>query len=286
VRVRPGQNCYMSLDIDAYLDRINYRGTAEPNLETLQGLVTAHTRAIPFENLDPVMGIPVDDLTPEALTDKLVNRRRGGYCYEHNGLLGYVLTELGFRVRRLGARVVWTLPPGAPVPAQTHTLLAVTFPGSAGSFLVDVGFGGMTPTSPLRIEASGIQSTTHEPYRLQERGEGLVLQARIHDEWQSLYEFTNRTQPDIDRTVGSWFASTHPSSKFLTGLMAAVVTEDARLALAGGDLTIHRADGSEKVRLGDATAVIEALTDRFGINVADVAERGALEAGIDRLIDA
>ena len=91
--------------------------------------MTAHTRTIPFENLDPLLGVPIDDLSPEALTDKLVRRRRGGYCYEHNGLMGYVLEELGFGVRRFGARVVWTLAAGAPVPSQTHTLLAVTLPG-------------------------------------------------------------------------------------------------------------------------------------------------------------
>src|ERR1700758_5278811 len=102
----------MALDLNEYFDRIGYRGPAEPNLDALQGLVTAHTRTIPFENLDPLLGIPVDDLSPEALVDKLVHRRRGGYCYEQNGLMGYVLAEIGFRVRRLAARVVWMLPPG------------------------------------------------------------------------------------------------------------------------------------------------------------------------------
>ena len=121
----------MALDLTAYFDRINFRGAAEPTLDVLQALVTAHTRTIPFENLDPLLGVPVDDLSPEALADKLVRRRRGGYCYEQNGLMGYVLAEIGFRVRRLAGRVVWMLPPDAPLPAQTHTVLAVTFPGSA-----------------------------------------------------------------------------------------------------------------------------------------------------------
>src|SRR6516162_8458964 len=142
----------MTLDLNGYFDRIGYRGVAEPNLDVLRGLVTAHTQTIPFENLDPLMGVAVDDLSPEALTDKLVRRRRGGYCYEHNGLLGYVLAEVGFRVRRLAGRVTWMRPPDAPISARTHTVLAVTFPGSHGSYLVDVGFGGPTPTSPLRIE--------------------------------------------------------------------------------------------------------------------------------------
>jgi arylamine N-acetyltransferase len=169
----------MTLDLDAYFDRINYRGATEPTLEVLQDLVTAHTRAIPFENLDPLVGTPVYDLSPEALTDKLVRRRRGGYCYEQNGLMGYVLAELGFRVRRLAGRVVWMLPPGAPPGAQTHTVLAVTFPGSHGPYLVDVGFGGQTPTSPIHFETGSVQPTTLEPYRLQDRRDGLVLQALV-----------------------------------------------------------------------------------------------------------
>lgn len=274
----------MTLDLAAYFNRINYRGAVEPTFDVLQDLMTAHTRTIPFENLDPVMGVPVDDLGPEALTDKLVHRRRGGYCYEQNGLMGHVLTEVGFRVRRLAGRVVWMSPPGAPLPAQTHTVLAVTFPGSQGSYLVDVGFGGQTLTSPIRFETGTVQQTTHEPYRLEDRGEGLVLQALIAEEWRPLYEFTTRTQPAIDLKVGSWFVSTHPSSHFVTGLMVALVTDDARYNLSGRDLTIHRTGGSEKVLLDDAAAVLETLRARFGINIDDLGDLSALESRIDGIL--
>jgi arylamine N-acetyltransferase len=275
----------MTLDLNGYFDRINYRGAVEPNLEVLQALMTAHTQTIPFENLDPLMGVPVDDLSPEALTDKLVHRRRGGYCYEQNGLMGYVLAEIGFRVRRLGGRVIWMRPPDAPLPAQTHTALAVTFPGSQGSYLVDVGFGGQTLTSPIRFEIGNAQRTTHEPYRLEDRGDGLVLQAQIRGAWQPLYEFTTRTQPEIDLKVGSWYVSTNPASHFVTNLMASRVVDDARLNLADRNLAIHRADATEKIRLDDAAAVVDTLTDRFGINVGDVGERSALEARIDEILE-
>jgi arylamine N-acetyltransferase len=281
-----GQNGDMTLDLNAYFDRINFRGAAEPTLDALQGLVSAHTRTVPFENLDPLMGAPVDDLGPDALTDKLVHRRRGGYCYEQNGLMGYVLSEIGFRVRRLAGRVIWMLPPDAPFPAQTHTVLAVTFPGSQGAYLVDVGFGGQTPPSPIRIETGSVQQTTLEPYRLEDRRDGLMLQALIRGEWVPLYEFSTRTAPAIDLKVGSWFVSTHPSSHFVTGLMAARVIDDARLNLAGRNLTVHGAEGSEKIRLDDAPAVVDALTERFGINVADLGDRGALEARLDKVLDA
>lgn len=275
----------MTLDLGAYFDRINYRGPAEPNLDVLQNLMTAHTGSIPFENLDPLMGVPVDDLSPQALTDKLVHRRRGGYCYEQNGLMGYVLAEIGFRVRRLAGRVVWMQPPDAPLGAQTHTVLAVTFPGSQGSFLVDVGFGGQTLPSPIRLQTGNAQQTTHEPYRLKDRGDGLVLQALVRDVWQSLYIFGTQTAPQVDLRVGSWYVSTHPSSMFVTGLMVALTTADARYNLAGRNLTIHRADGSEKIRLEDAAAVLDVLSERFGIDIAGIGERGALQARIEQVLD-
>lgn len=273
----------MTLDLNGYFERIGYRGPTEPTLAVLREVVSAHTRAIPFENLDPLMGVPVDDLSPEPLIDKLVHRRRGGYCYEHNGLMGYVLAELGFRLRRLAGRVVWMAPPDAPTPAQTHTVLAVTFPGSDGSYLVDVGFGGQTPTSPLRLETGGTQQTAHEPYRLVDRGDGLVLQALVRDEWQSLYEFSTVSWPPIDLKVGSWFVSTHPSSHFVTGLMAATVTDDARWNLTGRILAVHRGGRTEKTVLKDAAAVVDTLSGQFGINVADLGQRSALETRIDQV---
>ena len=273
----------MTLDLDGYFERIDYHGAVAPTFDVLQDLITAHTRTISFENLDPLLGVPIDDLSPEALTDKLVRRGRGGYCYEHNGLMGYVLEELGFGVRRFGARVVWTLAAGAPVPSQTHTLLVVTLPGGQQPYLVDVGFGGQTPTSPIRLEIGSAQQTTHEPYRLQDRGDGLVLEALIRGDWQSLYEFATRTAPPIDLKVGSWYVSTHPSSHFVTSLIASLVTADGRCNLSGRNLAIHRGGATEKVRLDDASAVVDTLTDRFGINVADAGERKVLEARIDEV---
>lgn len=121
----------MTLDLGAYFDRIGYGGEAAPNLKVLRALMAAHTGSIPFENLDPLMGVPVDDLSPAALTDKLVHRRRGGYCYEQNGLLGYALAEIGFRVRRLAGRVVWMQPPDAAARPDAHGV-GGDVPGLAG----------------------------------------------------------------------------------------------------------------------------------------------------------
>jgi arylamine N-acetyltransferase len=272
------------MNVAAYFDRIGYQGPAEPTVETVRALVAAHNRSIPFENLDPLLGIPVVDLSAAALTDKLVYRRRGGYCYEHNGLMGYVLEELGFGVDRHAGRVVWMNPDG-PLPAQTHHVLSVTVPGVDGRLLVDVGFGGQTLTSPIRLEAGSIQDTRHEPYRLQTLGEGYQLEAQIGGQWQALYMFDTRPQPRIDLEVGSWYVSTYPESFFVTGLTAAVVTDDARYNMRGRNLAIHRAEGTEKVRFDSAADVLDALTNRFGIDVADLGDRADVEARVTEVLD-
>jgi arylamine N-acetyltransferase len=275
------------LDLAGYLDRIGYVGSTALTLDTLHGLVAAHNRSIPFENLDPLTGVPVDDLGPAALTDKLVYRRRGGYCYEHNGLMGFVLEALGYGVERLAGRVVWMSAQGAPLPALTHNVLSVTMPGTDGPFLVDVGFGGQTLSSPLRLEAGPAQSTRHEPYRVVgDFGEGLTLQAQVRNEWQPLYCFTTRPQPRIDLEVGSWYVSTHPASHFVTGLTVALVTDDERWNLRGRNLAIHRDGRTERIRFDTAAQVLDTLTDRFGIDLADLGDRTGLEARVDTVLDA
>ncbi|MBU8814552.1 arylamine N-acetyltransferase [Mycolicibacterium goodii] len=260
------------MDLSGYLTRIGFDGPVRADLDTLSAIVAAHNRSIPFENLDPVLGIPVADLSAEALTAKLVGRRRGGYCYEHNGLLGYVLEEIGFGVDRLAGRVVWMRPADAPLPAQTHNVLSVTVPGVDGRYLVDVGFGGQTLTSPIRLEAGPVQQTRHEPYRLTREGDDHVLAAQIRGEWQPLYTFTTAPRPRIDLEVGSWYVSTHPGSHFVTGLTAAVVTDEARHNLRGRNLAIHRPGDTERIRFDTAAQVLDALAGTFGINLADVAD--------------
>jgi arylamine N-acetyltransferase len=273
-----------AVDVAAYFGRIGYRGPAEPTVETVRALVAAHNQSIPFENLDPLLGIPVADLSARALTDKLVHRRRGGYCYEHNGLMGYVLDELGFGVQRFAGRVVWMNPDG-PLPAQTHQVLSVTVPGVDDPLLVDVGFGGQTLTSPIRLQPGPVQETRHEPYRIRERGDGYQLEAEISDEWQPLYMFTTRPQPRIDLEVGSWYVSTNPNSHFVTGLTAALVTDDARWNMRGRNLAVHRAGNTEKIRFDSAADVLDVLTDRFGIDMADLGDRADVEARVSEVLD-
>ncbi|ADT97035.1 MULTISPECIES: arylamine N-acetyltransferase family protein [Mycolicibacterium] len=274
----------MSRLSDAYLSRIGFSGPAAATVDTLRRIVAAHNAAIPFENLDPLMGVPVVDLSAEALSDKLIGRRRGGYCYEHNGLLGYVLEDLGYAVERLVGRVVW-MHEGDALPAQTHQVLAVTLPDGDGPWLVDVGFGGQTLTSPIRLQTGVVAQTRHEPYRLLDHAHGMQLQALIRDVWQPLYLLDPAPRPRIDLEVGSWYVSTFPRSGFVTGLTAALVTDDARWNLRGRHLAVHRAGGTEKTRLDTAAEVMELLATRFGIDLDDLGNRADVASRITAVLD-
>jgi arylamine N-acetyltransferase len=273
-----------AIDLAGYCSRIGYDGPREATVDTLHAIVAAHNRSIPFENLDPLLGIPVADLSAAALNDKLVQRRRGGYCFEQNGLMGYVLDELGFGVERLAGRVLW-MNTSEALPAQTHQVLSVTVPGVNGPFLVDVGFGGQTLTSPIRLESGLVQQTRHEPYRLSDHSEGYLLEAQIRGEWQPLYMFSTRPKPRIDLEVGSWYVSTHPKSGFVVGLSAALVTDDARWNLRGRHLAIHHAGETERIRFDTAAEVLDALTDRFGIDLTDLGDHTDLEARVAEVLD-
>lgn len=275
------------IDLQAYFDRIGYRGGAEPTHDTLAALVAAHVRRIPFENLDPLMGVPVIDLSAGALTAKLVARARGGYCYEHNNLMREVLCELGFGAERLAARVVWMTPHGVdgPPSPQTHQALVVTIPGSDRRYLVDVGFGGQTPPAPLPMVSDLVQQTSHEPFRLRRLGsdsDEWAVETLIGERWRPLYILGMQPRPLIDMQVGSWYVSTYPESNFVVGLSAALVTDDARWNLRGRHLAIHAGGGTERVRFDDAAQVCAALTDRFAIDLTGL---GDVEAKVAAVLD-
>jgi arylamine N-acetyltransferase len=108
------------------------------------------------------------------------------------------------------------------------------------------------------------------------------LEAQIRDTWEPLYLFTTQPQPLIDLQVGSWFASTHPTSYFVVGLTAALVTDDARWNLRGRNLAIHRGDETQRIRFDTAAEVVDALAERFGINLAGL---GDVEARVAEVLD-
>jgi N-hydroxyarylamine O-acetyltransferase len=262
------------IDLHAYFHRIGYSGPRAPTLETLAALHALHPTAIPFENLDTLRGAPIR-LDVDSLQRKLVLQRRGGYCFEQNLLFTHVLTALGFRVVGLAARVIWERVDDTP-RARTHMALLV--PIGRESYLCDVGFGGLTMTSPLRLTHEGGQSTPHETFRVVREGGEYLSQASIRGDWRTLYRFDlqEQLQPDIE--VLNFFVAQHPESPFLSRLMAARRDGGRTLKLRDRELTIQHRDGPRERRELKSVPELRAVLDElFGIEApADAALDHAL----------
>lgn len=266
-----------AFDLDRYLRHVGHDGPREPSLAVLQALQLRHALAIPFENLDPLLRRPVP-LDLESLQAKLLSGRRGGYCFEQNRLFMAALEALGFAVTGLLARVEWNLPPGVQVP-RTHMTLRVTIDGA--DHIADVGFGGQTPTGPLRLIAGLEQATPHEPFRLEADGGGFRLRGRLGGEWRALYRFDLQAQTAADYEMGNWYTSTHPRSRFLNNLIAARPVAGGRRTLLNREFALHRLDEpSERRTLADAGEVRSILEDVFGVTPPAGAD---LEAVLARL---
>lgn len=257
-----------SIDLDGYCERIGYGGPRAPTLEVLHALTCAHAQAIPFENVDVLLGRPIR-LEPEALYAKLVTARRGGYCFEQNGLLLEVLRRFGFAVRPLSARVRIGLNDRAIKTVRTHLVLEVRIDGE--DWITDVGVGSASLTCALRLVADREQPTPHEPRRLVREDGEWYHQILRDGAWHDVYDFTGETMPLVDRTVANWYTSTHPASKFRRDLAVAIARPGGRrVTLRNGDLAFHAADGT--ARHEDVAApdrLLAALREHFGIDLPD-----------------
>lgn len=251
--------------IDRYFERIEYAGPQAATLEALNGIIHAHVESIPFENLDSACGRPVC-LDLAVLESKLIDRRRGGYCFEQNGFFHAVLVELGFRVRGIGARVRFGRPRDY-TPARTHFFGLVTIDGE--EWVVDVGIGGLSPTAALRLDTPEEQQTPHEPRRVIRSGSSYFHQIRLGGEWQDVCEFTLEDMPPIDRELANWYTSTHPQSYFRNNVIAARALPDGgRLNLLNREVTTRRRDGTSEVRVISSSADLLATLDReFGLKL-------------------
>lgn len=267
-------------DLPAYLQRLGCEDEVAPTLDTLRLLAAAHPSAIPFENLDPLLRRPVP-LDIAALMRKLVQEGRGGWCFEHNVLLGTALATIGFQVTGLAARVMWNAPPGVTT-ARSHMVLRIDLEGQ--TYIVDAGFGGLTLTAPLRLDAGLEQATPHERFRFVDDGRGFVAEALVRDEWKGLYRFDLAPQAIVDYEVSSWYLCTNPKSHFLTTLVAARVQPGRRYALRNTEFAIHHADGyTDRRALLTARELRMTLEGMFAIDVPAGPE---VDAVFERIIAA
>lgn len=253
-----------SLDLEGYLQRIGFVGEPRVDVATLRALATAHIAAIPFENLDPLLGTPVS-LELAAIENKLVKNHRGGYCFEQNGLFLAALKAIGFDATGLIARVLWNQPEDAE-SAQTHMLLRVEVEGE--SWLADVGFGSMALGGALRLIVDEAQPTSLEPFRLITDGTQWRTQALVRDEWRTLYRFRLQPAEAIDYVVGNHFTSTYPPSHFRHGLIVARTLADRRLGLRNREFVVHAlGQESERRTLQSTDEIKRVIEEQFGIRL-------------------
>ncbi|RQR56008.1 arylamine N-acetyltransferase [Burkholderia sp. Bp9126] len=255
-----------SFDLSRYFARIGYDGPVAPTLDVLRRLHLLHPQAIPFENLTPLTGARVA-LDLPALVAKVLDRRRGGYCFELNKLFYTALTQIGFRVTPLIARVRWMRAPDE-VTAHTHMLLRVDLDGTA--WFADIGFGTATLTAPLRYAPGERQVTPHGAFRVIDApvdGE-LDMQCETPDGWQTTYRFSQRRAEWIDYEAASWYTSTYPDSLFVNDVIACRVLPDGRASMLNAAFTQRDATGAVKttVTFDDAAAWGACLRDTIGID--------------------
>ncbi|HEY3993931.1 MAG TPA: arylamine N-acetyltransferase [Ktedonobacteraceae bacterium] len=260
------------MDINDYLTRINYHGGLEPTLPTLQALHEAHLLAIPFENLSIHYQQPIF-LQEEALFNKIVYQRRGGFCYELNGLFAWLLRALGFQITLLSAGVAKKN--GSFGPEFDHLTLCV-HQLSGSDWLADVGFGDSFRL-PLRFEAELVQEEADGcAYRLswgygenneQRQGEAWFLQQRGGAQWETQYRFTFQPHALADFAEMCHYQQTSPESHFTQKRICSLATPTGRITLSDL-LLITTMDGARKEQmLASQEEYTSALAQYFGIHL-------------------
>jgi N-hydroxyarylamine O-acetyltransferase len=215
------------MNIPAYLDRINYRGPLNADAETLRQLHIAHLRSAPFENLSIHAHEPIV-LDDESLFEKIVTRRRGGFCYELNGLFAALLRALGFHVAMLSAEVAND--DGTFSAPFDHMTLIVTLDER---WLVDVGFGDSF-IEPLRIDERGAQIQGDRAYRIEPGEDYLVMQQKTSEAngWKSQYRFNLKSYQYEDYLERCLYHQTSPASHFTQNRICSMLTVNGRISVS------------------------------------------------------
>jgi N-hydroxyarylamine O-acetyltransferase len=257
----PIEGIQVSEKARAYLDRIGFTGPVDVSRECLFKLQERHLHTVPYENLDIRRGVPLS-LEIDALYDKIVVRRRGGYCFELNALFGWLLAELGFSVTHYFARF-WRDEKNPP-PKRRHQVLAVEL--GPVRYLCDVGVGGIIPRWPVAMVEGLEQPQGDECYKLERDPYfGWMLMEWKHGRWERIYSFTEEPQLPKDYLMASYWCEHSPDSFFRTTTMVAVRTPEGRNTVAGDEFRIFTGDGVRTFTPATEEEFNEALRTYFGI---------------------
>jgi N-hydroxyarylamine O-acetyltransferase len=248
-------------DAAAYLQRFGYDGPLTPSAETLRALQAAHLLTVPFENLDIHLHNSIT-LNEDALFAKIVNRRRGGFCYELNGLFAQLLRRLGFEVDLLAAAVA--VDNGAFGPERDHLTLLVRL---SDPWLVDVGFGDSF-REPLALNESNLSHQHGDDFRFRRDGETwTLLRRRLGGPWEPQYRFTLQPHHLNDFEEMCHFQQTSPDSIFTRRRICSLATPDGRLTVSDSRLITTRGHQRVERVLGSEEEVRAVLRSYFGIDL-------------------
>jgi len=251
------------MDTFLYLKRIGFEGPAAHDYETLKKLQRCHLMAVPYENLDILAGIPLK-LDTESLYEKIVVRRRGGYCFELNGAFGALLRGLGFDVTDCMARFFKN---EKEIPMRRHRVLKVRC--GDGLFLCDAGVGMISPVFPVRLDTFEEQAIGNELYRIEKDGFlGTVIHQCVEGVWDRFFSFTDEPQLDIDFVMPSFYCEKHPDSPFIKDYMLAILTGfGGKNSLNGDNLSCWDKNGKHKVTIESEEMRSEVFEKYFGLHI-------------------
>jgi N-hydroxyarylamine O-acetyltransferase len=253
-----------TFDLAAYLTRIGYSGSTKRDLASLSGLLAAHMNAIPFENVDVLLGRSIR-LEIEALQKKIVTDRRGGYCFEQAALFLAALRALGFDASARTARVILVLKPDAA--PRGHMYLTIRLP--EGELVADPGLGGMGCRTPIPLDGTPVREGD-EAYAIETHGRRRLLKIespeRRVDAWIAGFDEDNW----IDFEVANHWFSTHPASPMINRVMLRAMIPGGRLTVMNRDATIRANGATERFELADRAALRRLVRDTCGFDCPEI----------------
>ena len=249
------------MDINAYLERIGYSGAREPTVETLRHLHRAHMLTVPFENLDIHLGYPIE-LSLPSLYDKIIRRRRGGFCYELNGLFAWLLEQFGFKLVMLSGRVFKSTQPGLEFD---HMILLIKLDNN---LIADVGFGDSF-LEPLLLDTSEAYVQQNSSYLITGSDTERMLQRRRESVWEPRYVFSLKPRRLSDFSAMCHHHQTSLRSHFTQKSVCSLATTDGRITLSNNRLIVTKGGRSEEQKVEREEEYRTLLQTLFGINLGE-----------------
>ena len=248
--------------VQAYLGRIAVPPPVVADAAALRLLHRAHQVAVPFENLSIHLSEPIS-LEEADLVDKIVRKRRGGFCYELNGAFALLLQALGAQVKRLAARVYGD---GHLGPPFDHLALAVRLPDGSGPWLADVGFGRHSDF-PLLLDSRSEQDDPAGRFRFAGTPDGDV---DVFKDGEPQYRIELRERSLTDFIPACWWQQTSPSSHFTRTTVCSRLTGDGRISISGRTLIATSGGSRTEQQLASDDALLAAYREHFGIVLGQV----------------